>query len=75
MVYELQKELLGTRKVLLTNDIAFESNVELPEAEALEKMGAQIQNANKAMGIVPLQSAAGGGGANPAEVKRLESQV
>lgn len=54
MVYELQKELLGTRKVLLTNDIAFESNVELPEAEALEKMGAQIQNANKAMGIVPL---------------------
>jgi len=58
---------------LLTNDIAFESNVELPEAEALEKMGAQIQNSNKAMGIVPLQGGSGGGGANPAEVKRLES--
>ena len=75
MVYELQKELLGTRKVLLTNSIAFESNIELPEADALEKMGAQIASSAKSMGIAPLQGAGGGGGANPAEVKRLEQQV
>lgn len=73
LVYELQKELLGTRKVLLTNNIAFEQGIELPEAEALEKMGAAIQSTNKAMGLVPNQGSAGG--ANPAEVKRLEQQV
>ena len=39
-------------------------------------MGAQIESANKAMGIVPLATGGGGGGgANPAEVKRLEQQV
>ena len=39
-------------------------------------MGTQIQSASKAMGIVPLTGmGGGGGGANPAEVKRLESQV
>jgi len=54
MVYELQKELLGTRTVLRTNNIAFEEAIELPEAEALEKMGAAIQSTNKAMGIVPM---------------------
>lgn len=76
MVYELQKELLGTRSTLRTNNIAFEINIELPEAEALEKMGAAIQNSNKAMGILPMQGGGGGGGgANPAEVKRLEQQV
>ena len=57
-----------------TNNIAFEEAIELPEAEALEKMGAAIQSNNKAMGIVPMQGG-GGGGANPAEVKRLEQQV
>ena len=40
MVYELQKELLGSRKLLLSNNIAFEENIELPEEQALEKMGA-----------------------------------
>ena len=59
--------------MLLTNNIAFETSIELPEAEALEKMGASIQSTNKAMGLVPTQG--GGGGANPAEVKRLEQQV
>lgn len=73
MVYELQKELLGTRTVLRTNNIAFEEAIQLPEAADLEKMGAAIQSSNKAMGIMPMQ--AGGGGANPAEVKRLEQQV
>ena len=74
MVYELQKELLGTRNVLKTNNIAFEEAIEIPEAEALEKMGAAIQSNNKAMGIMPMQGGGGGGGggANPAEVKRLE---
>ena len=71
MVYELQKELLGTRKVLLTNNITFETAIELPEAEELEKMGSKIASTNKSMGIVPMQGG-GGGGANPAEVKRLE---
>ena len=37
-------------------------------------MGAAIQSNNKAMGIVPMQGG-GSGGANPAEVKRLEQQV
>ena len=40
MVYELQKELLGTRRLLISNDIQFEQKVELPEEDALEKMGA-----------------------------------
>ena len=75
MVYELQKELLGTRKILLTNEIPFEQAIELPEAEALEKMGSKLASDNKAMGIMPMVGGAGGkgGGANPAEVKRLES--
>ena len=63
---------------MITNNIAFEQTIELPEAEALEKMGAQLQSANKAMGIVPMTGSlggGGGGGANPAEVKRLEQQV
>ena len=56
------------------NNIAFETAIELPEAEALEKMGAALESTNKAMGIVPMQGG-GGGGANPAEVKRIEQQV
>ena len=59
--------------MLIGNNIAFETAIELPEAEALEKMGAALESTNKAMGIVPMQG--GGGGANPAEVKRLEQQV
>lgn len=31
MVYELQKELLGTRKLLMTNNIVFEEINQLPE--------------------------------------------
>ena len=77
MVYELQKELLGTRTSLRNNNIAFETTIELPEAAALEKMGAAITSSNKAMGILPMQGSGGGGGggADPAEVKRLESSV
>jgi len=54
MVYELQKELLGTRTFLRTNNIALEEAIERPDAQALEKMGAAIQSTNKAMGIVPM---------------------
>lgn len=74
MVYELQKELLSTRKVLLHNDIHFEQKIELPDADQLEKMGSAIENASKTMGII-MPMGHGGGGANPAEVKRLEQQV
>ena len=76
MVYELQKELLSTRKVLLNNDIHFEQKIELPDADQLEKMGSAIESANKTMGILmPTGHAGGSSGANPAEVKRLEQQV
>ena len=76
MVYELQKELLNTRKVLLHNDIHFEQKIELPDADQLEKMGSAIESANKTMGILmPTGHAGGSSGANQAEVKRLEQQV
>ena len=55
MVYELQKELLGSRKLLTSNNIVFEQNIEIPEEQALEQMGAQIASASKAMGIVPIK--------------------
>ena len=74
-VYELQKELLGFRKLLLSNDIPFEQTIELPAENDLNQMGKQLESSNKAMGISLAPSGDGGSGVSSAEVKKLEQQI
>ena len=74
-VYELQKELLGSRKLLLTNNIDFEVINDLPPEEQFASIGQQIQANIAGMGISkPIAGIGGAGGSNVsnAEIQKME---
>ena len=71
-VYELQKELLGSRKLLMTNNIDFEAINELPPEAQIASLGKQIQANMAGMGLAAKPIGGGGSNVSNVEIKKME---